>query len=99
MHRFDRFARLRAARDVGLIRDDDQAEAGIAQLVQRIGNSVQHFQILDVIGRMRLSIAHDGAIDDAVAIEKHGFHHLVDSHFVSAAFSAGCDTSRCHTTA
>ena len=53
-------ARLRAARDVGLVGHDDQQIAGGLQARApraRAGNSTS----VDAAGRIRLAVAHDGA--------------------------------------
>src|SRR5436190_710684 len=50
--------------------------------------------------RERPAVTDDWTIDYAVPVEEDGAPNAsVDSHFVCAALSAGCDTRRCHTTA
>ena len=44
--RVDRRARLRATRHIGLVRDDDQLEAGGAELRERLGNAGQDLQLV-----------------------------------------------------
>ena len=100
MHRLNYLARLHAARDVGLIRNDDQPKARLAEPQQRVRHAGEHFQGIDSLRRIRLPVTHDDTVDHTIPVEKYSArHHLVDSHFVSATFSFGCDTSKCHTTA
>jgi hypothetical protein len=88
----------RAARNVRLVRDDEQHETGLAQRLQRrlrIARDVE----LPQVGWIRQAVANDRVVHDAVAIEKDGAPQRTVSHFVSAVLSAGWDTIRCQTTA
>lgn len=100
VHRFDRFAALRAAPYVRLIRDHNQKKSGILQLLAAFGYAGIKLKFAEVRGRKGEPVADHRAIDDAVAIEKDGGPaYFVLSHFVCAVFSAGCETSKCQTTA
>src|SRR5437660_501238 len=63
---------LSAARDVRLVRDDDQYVAGIAQAEQRVLRVRQHLELGDRSRRERLPVLDEGAIDHTVAIKKYG---------------------------
>src|SRR5436190_1905139 len=100
VHAVDHLAPLRAARHVGLVGDHDQAETGGAQPGQRLRHARQDLQRGLGCRRERPAVTDDWTIDYAVPVEEDGAPNAsVDSHFVCAALSAGCDTRRCHTTA
>src|SRR6266702_931521 len=86
--------------DIGLVGDDHGKKARRAQALERFGHPRQDFQPVERSGRIRLAVAHDGGIDDAVAVEEHrappAFRRY---HFVAVCCSAGCDTRQCQTTA
>ena len=91
----------RSARDVRLVGHDDQQEARLAQRRKRLPDARQNLKFGDAGGRIGLAVAHEGAIEHPVAIEEHGASHgrTADSHLVWLAFSLGCETRRCQTTA
>ena len=66
-------------------------------------NLGKNFKFAQARRRIRLAIALQRAVDDAIAVEKNGADpfrlHFVDSHFVCATFSLGCDTNKCQMTA
>src|ERR1051326_1164922 len=62
----------RSARDVRLVRDDDQHVAGIAEAQQRVAGVGQHLDLRRRLRRKRLPVANDGAVDHAIAIKKYG---------------------------
>ena len=102
MHRLDGLEALGAAGHVRLVGDHQQQEAAVLEAGQRRRRTGDNFQLGGGRGRIGLAIAHDGAVQDTVAIEKDRARQaqaVTDSHLVSACFSAGCDTSRCQTTA
>ena len=63
-------ARLRAARDVGLIGHDDEAITGRFQARERVLDVGQHAELVDSRRRKRFAVADDSRVQDAVAIEK-----------------------------
>ena len=101
---FDKSPILRSARDVGLIRNDEEQEVECfepRQCRRRFGDDRQ---ILERARWVWLSVAHDRSIENAVAVEENGAHAIsaylvTDSHFVCARFSAGWLTIKCQTTA
>ena len=99
--RLDRGARRRPARDVRLVGDDDHAETALVQPLDAARRVRLDAQLGERRRRMRPPVAKDRRVDDAVAVEEdRGAHadRATASHFVAAALSAGCVTSRCHTT-
>ena len=100
MHRLDRFATLRAAAYVGLVGDHDEEKFRCLKPRTAVGNVVIEFEILESGRRMGLTVADNGPVEHAVAIEEDGpSRYFVLSHFVSATFRAGWDIHMCHTTA
>ena len=100
MHCFNRFATLRAAAHVGLVRDHDQEKIRCLKSRAAVRNVVVEFEILDAGWRMGSPVADDGPVEHAIAIQENcASRYFVLSHFVSATFRAGCETHRCHTTA
>jgi len=91
------------AGDVGLIGSDEQEEAERLQASQVAGSGLHNLHFFESGRRVRLAIAHDGLIENAVPIEEDGAHSrgqgFTDSHLVSARFRSGWETMRCHTTA
>jgi hypothetical protein len=96
---FDVLAAGDAARHIRLIRDHHQQEAGGFQSRQGRGRIRVDLHFGGSDRRVGLAIADQRARQHAVAIQEHGALHRSDSQRVSAAFSAGCETSRCQTTA
>ncbi len=92
-------ARLRAARDVGLVSDHNQQVARLFETLQRPGRIGVDLQLVHASGRTRYTFGHNGLIEHSVAIQENGLRHFTDSHLVSACLSAGCVTSRCQITA
>ena len=100
MHRLDRFATLSAATYVGLVGDHNQKKFCCLKSRAAVCNVVVEFEIVDASRRMGLTVADDGPIEHAIAIQEDGVsRYFVLSHFVSATFRAGWETHRCHTTA
>lgn len=96
----DRRPGLRSPSDIRLVGDDDQSEPGVSQPPQGGSGFGVDGQLVDAGGRIRFAGPHDGFVEDTISIQKHRRRsYLSDSHLVAATFSAGCDTSRCHTTA
>ena len=93
---------LLAAGDIRLVRHNQQKEAERLKLSEGRRSFGNDFEFGQRSRRIRAPPAHDGAVEDAIPIQKHracvGFHRT-DSHFVSARFRSGCETSRCQTTA
>ena len=101
MDRIDDCCYLTTTRHIGLVGDDDQREAGRLETGERFGDPREHFEIGRRGWRMRDSVTKGSPVQHAVAVEKHGGaeRQLVDSHFVAAVLSRGCEISRCQTTA
>ncbi len=103
VHRFDNRSILGSASDIGLIRDNAQPEAALAQGLKGRLHTRQNFEIVKSGGRIRLFVVDHSAIDDAIAVEENSPTrrrvHRTDSHLVSTCLSKGCETSRCHTIA
>ena len=100
VHGFDCFPGLCAAPDIGLIRDHDQEKSGVLQLFTAFRDAGIKLELDEIRGRKGESVADHRTIENAVAIEKNGaLTYFVLSHFVCAVFSAGCETSKCQTTA
>ena len=76
MHGVDRLARDEAARDIGLVRHDDQMEARGAQAIERVGDSGQDVELVDGRGSRRHAIANRRTIEDPIAIQKDCPHHF-----------------------
>src|SRR6266513_1813458 len=71
MHRFNGFATLGAAANVGLVGDDNQKEVRSLELRTPVGNVLVKLQLLDVKWRMGRSVADRDPVDYSVAIEKN----------------------------
>jgi hypothetical protein len=101
--RIDHVSLLRPPRHVRLVGDPDEKQTGAFQSLQRAGDVGQHLQLGERGWRTGSAVFHDGAVQDAVAVEERRASrraaHRTDSHFVGAAFTFGCETSRCQTTA
>jgi hypothetical protein len=97
VHRLNGAERLRTASDVGLIGDYQQQESEFFQASEAAGGVFRDFQFRDRRRRVRLTVTHDRAIQDPIAIEENGAGGRIrcptqgrtDSHFVSACFNAG----------
>src|SRR5262249_55419789 len=77
----------------------DESEARRLESRERIADARENLQVFRALRRIRAPLSDDGSIDDAVPVEEDGGGHIVDSHFVGYTLSAGCETSRCQTTA
>ena len=110
VHRFDRFLFQCPAPDVRLIGGHDEQKARRLQFAAGFGRVGENFKLAQAGGRIGLAVAHQSAVDDAVAIQKDSAPpfgvrisdfglHLVLSHLVRPIFSFGWDTKRCQTTA
>ena len=93
----------RASGNVGLIGGDEQEEAERFEASEIGCGGLDNFHLVERGRGIRLAIAHDGFVENAVAIEEDGAHSrgqgFTDSHLVSARFRSGWETMRCHTTA
>ncbi len=100
MHGLHLRSRLGSATNVRLVRDHDEKKSGGFKThrgVHDIGIELEFTQARRRIGSSR---AHDGGIQNAVAVQENGtLDYLMLSHFVSLTFKSGCDTRRCQTTA
>jgi hypothetical protein len=90
IHRFNGFATLRAAADVGLVGDDNQQEVRRLKSGASLGNIVVKFEIPSAGWRVRLSIADHNAVEYSVAIQKNcAPRYFMVSHFVSVSLRVG----------
>ena len=71
MHRVDDLAPLRAARDVRLVRHDDDAESRVVKTRHGFRNAGQDVEILDARRWIGLAVANDGPVDHTVAVKEH----------------------------
>jgi hypothetical protein len=71
IHRFNGFATLGAAANVGLIRDDNQEEVCSLKSRTSIGNILVKLELLDVRWRMWRSVPDRNPVDYSIAIEKN----------------------------
>jgi hypothetical protein len=70
MDGLDAFARLQAARDVGLVRDDDEPESGRAECGERLARVRINCQVRETTRRVRPAVLQNRAVQYAVAIEE-----------------------------
>ena len=100
MHRFNGFATLGAAANVGLVGDDNQKEVRSLKLRTSVRNILVKLELLDVRWRMGRSVPDRDPVDYSVAIEKNcASRYFMLSHFVSATLRVGCEIHKCQTTA
>ena len=93
------FATLEATHHIRLIGHHDQQIAGLPKHPACFVDARQYLAFV-LAGRwVRHAIPHDYLVDHTIPVKKHGSPHRTDSHFVSDRFSAGCETSKCQTTA
>src|SRR6516164_8385724 len=93
-----------AARDIGLVGDNDQQETLAFQRVERLSGVRDDGEFAEVAGRVGLAGANDRFVEHAVAIEEDRSlggpgHHRVPSNFVRRISMGGWVTSRCQITA
>jgi hypothetical protein len=62
---------LAAAGHVGLVGDDHQGEARVGQAPGRLDHAGQQLELAGVRRRVRHAAAHEGAVNDAVAIQEY----------------------------
>src|SRR4030095_17124930 len=85
IHRFNGFATLGAAANVGLVGDDNQKEVRSLKLRTPVRNILVKLELLDVRWRVGHPVADRDPIDYSIAIEKNrGTPYFMLSHFVSA---------------
>ena len=85
IHRFNGFATLGAAANVGLIRDDNQEEVRSLQPRTSVRNILVKFELLEAGWRMGRSVPDRNPVDYSIAIEKNcGARYFMPSHFVLA---------------
>ena len=101
MHGFDRLPRQDSARNVGLVGDDDADQPQRSSRLQRLADPGQDVELLHGLRGKRFAAANKGAAHHPVPIQEESRTpgHRRPSHLVLAAFSLGCDTNRCQTTA
>jgi hypothetical protein len=106
MHALDFRSILNASRDVRLVGNNNYQESRSFE-IEKCGSSTRHDpHLFQRRRRIRFTISNDGSDNYAVTVQENCWTpvHMAAtaaaaSHFVSACFSAGCDTMRCHTTA
>ena len=72
VNRLDGFLLGRAAANVRLVGGDDEEEASPLQLPARLGDAGKNLKLSEARRRVGFSIAGQGAVDNAVAIEENG---------------------------
>lgn len=72
VHGFHGFTGLSAAADIGLVGGDNEKKAVFAQEAAGFGDAGEDIEFGERLRRKRLAVAHFGAVEDAVAIEKDG---------------------------
>ena len=77
VHLFHHFPALDTRGDIGLIRDDDDQAAGVAQCPGGALDSRENLERIKGRWRIWLSVTHQGAIDDAIAIEEYCPLHVI----------------------
>ena len=93
---------LRPTRDVGLVRDGNRQAPQSPDPLHATSGRRLDLEFGDRRGRIRPAISHDRPVQHTVPIEEDGAPaaaQRTDSHLVSCALRAGCETKRCHTTA
>src|SRR5262249_22758186 len=93
-----------AARDVGLIGDDDQKKSLVFQRIERRPSARRDGEFAKRTRWIRLTVANDCVIKNSVTIEKdcrldRSRHGRAPSHFVWRILRSGWVTSRCQITA
>jgi hypothetical protein len=71
MHRLYDGSRLSPARDVGLIRHDDQDESGGSQQIYGVNDTIDEAKLIDSARRYRDTINENGFVKDTVTVEEH----------------------------
>ena len=90
MHRFDRFATLFAAADVGLVGDHDQQEVRCLKPCAAGSNVVMKLEISNTRRRIGMTVPNKRPIEHPIAIKEDcASRYFMLSHFVSATFSPG----------
>ena len=103
IHPVHEVTRRGPARDVGLVGAADQQEARLAQRRAGLRHAGQDGELGGAARRQRSALRIENrSVQHAVPIQEDGATRAqgaADSHFVGIIFNAGCETSRCHTTA
>src|SRR5437764_9821667 len=95
IHGIDLLAAEPLARDVRLVRRDDEAEAMPAQPAQGFGGIRYDDHLVDGVGRIGFAVSDIGFVQHTIPVEENGPGHTVagafstPSHFVCLALSAG----------
>jgi hypothetical protein len=94
-----RLASGAAPRNIRLIGDDDEQKSPRPQRRQAVTDAIENLELL-WLGRVGLTVTHPGAVDDAIAVQKHGAaFHLRDDALTAPLTSRGCETNKCQITA
>jgi hypothetical protein len=80
-----------AARDVGLVRDDDEEPTRVREPATGVAGSGEHDDILGPTGRVGASVADRGGVEHAVAVEEHGPTRRRRHHSFPARASSSID--------
>ena len=90
VHGLNQFAALSSPANIRLVRHDKEEETGLLQTRAAFRNAGIQLKLFQRRRWKRMTVANDGPIQDAVAIEKDGGPgYFVLSHFVCTVFSAG----------
>jgi hypothetical protein len=71
VHRLNDGNGLSPARDVGLIRHDNQNESGSSQLIYGVNDAIDETKLIDSARRYRNTINTNGFVKDTVTVEEH----------------------------
>jgi hypothetical protein len=71
VHRLYDGNRLSPARDVGLIRHDNQDESGSSQPIHGVNDAIDQAKLIDGARRHRDAIDMNGFVKDTVTVEEH----------------------------
>ena len=77
VHRFHYFPTLDAGGDIGLVSDDDDQEAGLAQRMDRTFYPREKLELCQHGGRVWLAITYYCTIDSAITIEEDRPLHII----------------------
>ena len=72
MHCLNRFARLGATPDIGLVGRNHQNEAGGVQFCATADHVAKELEFLEVFGRVWFPVANNGSVERAVSIKENG---------------------------
>ena len=77
MNGFDGLAGERAATDIRLVRRNHQEKSKLFESLTRLGYTRQQFEFVQAARRIGLTCTNEGAVDDAVAVEKDSAYQRI----------------------